>query len=110
RLENRGANFIISRVRATGIVSIPPLFWLKSEVQLTNLSLCFQSHPQMGKVELSTQTLQLGYARGDFPIVFQVLTRYKPQIWKVVLLALSQSSGVRKMASGETHSRSFCKV
>src|SRR5438876_931092 len=53
RLENTGANFTISRVRATGTVSMPHLFWHKSEGQLTNLSLCFQSPLQMDKVELS---------------------------------------------------------
>src|SRR5439155_21290176 len=52
RLENTGANFTISRVRATGTVSMPHLFWHKSEGQLTNLSLCFQSPLQMDKVEL----------------------------------------------------------
>src|SRR5205807_5573303 len=51
RLENTGANFTISRVRATGTVSMPHLFWHKSEGQLTNLSLCFQSPLQMDKVE-----------------------------------------------------------
>src|SRR5438034_4823948 len=54
RLENTGANFTISRVRATGTVSMPHLFWHKSEGQLTNLSLCFQSPLQMDKVELRT--------------------------------------------------------
>src|SRR5438876_8562026 len=53
RLENNGANFTISRIRVTGTESIPHLFWHKSGNQLTNLSLCFQSHPQMDKVELS---------------------------------------------------------
>src|SRR5206468_12366580 len=53
RLENTGANFTISRVRATGTVSMPHLFWHKSEGQLTNLSLCFQSPLQMDKVEIS---------------------------------------------------------
>src|SRR5438034_10144591 len=52
RLENNGANFTISRIRVTGTESIPHLFWHKSGNQLTNLSLCFQSHPQMDKVEL----------------------------------------------------------
>jgi hypothetical protein len=31
--------------------SMPHLFWHKSGDQLTTLSLCFQSHPQMDKVE-----------------------------------------------------------
>src|SRR5713101_3281294 len=52
RLENKGANLTISRVRATGTVSMPHLFWHKSGDQLTNLSLCFQSPLQMDKVEL----------------------------------------------------------
>src|SRR5436309_2748900 len=55
RLENTGANFTISRVRATGTVSMPHLFWHKSEGQLTNLSLCFQSPLQLDKVELKRE-------------------------------------------------------
>src|SRR5256885_12844342 len=59
RLENTGANFTISRVRATGTVSMPHLFWHKSGDQLTNLLLCFQSTLQMDKVELRSRSRQL---------------------------------------------------